>query len=423
VSAPSYDVIVAGGGPGGSTVAGRLAQAGHRVLLLERALFPRFQLGESLLPMTLDVLDALGVTGKLDAQLIRKHGAWFVDGLTGETVCFKFAAALRAGRPHAFHGPRAEIDQILLDHAGSLGVEVRQGWQVKRLKMDGTRAVGVLASAKDGPLLEIEARMVVDATGRAALCSRAPAARTKTPGLEQTLAIYAHFDGCERMAPEDEGDIRIVLVPDGWFWVIPFRGERTSVGVVLKPSAVAGGADLDGLLRQLCEASPPMRKVMSGARQVFPARAAADFSYRVHRLCGDGWLAVGDAAGFIDPLFSTGFHLAVKGADLAASAIASALREGDVSRERFVDYEQQIKGACATYVGVVQAFYAGPLVELLFDRQKRDILRRMITSVLAGDVFHAEQPRWLREVEQRFPARLAGAKGFDEEVDLPGAIE
>jgi len=423
VSTPPYDVIVAGGGPGGSTVAGRLAQRGHRVLVLERAQFPRFQLGESLLPMTLEVLDALGVTPKLDARLIRKHGAWFVDGLTGERICFKFDGALRGGRPHAFHGPRAEIDQILLEHAATLGVEVRHGWEVKRLKTEGERAVGVVAVQPDGAEVELGARVVVDATGRAALCSRAPSARTKTPGLENTLAIYAHFDGCGRMAPEDEGDIRIVLVPDGWFWVIPFRGDRSSVGVVLKPSSLARGVELDVALRQLCEASPPMRDIVRGATQVFPARAAADFSYRVHRLCGHGWLAVGDAAGFIDPLFSTGFHLAVKGADLAASAIAEALIRDDVSRQQFVAYEAKAKAACETYVGVVQAFYDGALVQLLFDPDKRDFLRRMITSVLAGDVFHDEQPRWLRELASRFPARLTSALPGQSEVDLRGAIE
>jgi flavin-dependent dehydrogenase len=313
---------------------------------------------------------------------------------------------------------------VLLDHAATLGVEVRQGWEVRRLRMDGSRAVGVVASGPDPSAAEVEvsAEVVVDATGRAALCSRAPALRIKTPGLERTLAIYAHFDGCARMSPEHEGDIRIVLVPDGWFWVIPFRGHRTSVGVVLKPEAMSRGVDLDTVLRTQCDRSPAMRAIMSGAAPAFPARAAADFSYRVPRLAGDGWLAVGDAAGFIDPLFSTGFHLAVKGGDLAARAISRALALGDVSRERFTTYEATVKSACATYTGVVQAFYEGPLVALLFDEDKRDLMRRMITSVLAGDVFHEERPRWLREVEQRFPARLGGSEA-ETGVDLRSALE
>ena len=387
-------------------MAGRLAQAGHRVLVLEKELFPRFHLGESLLPMSLAVFDALGVTPKLDARLIRKHGAWFVDGQSGECVSFKFANAMQSGHPHAFHGPRAEIDHVLLDHAIELGAEVRQGREVATLVREREQVVGVAVRSPDAREEILTAKVVVDATGRDALASRAPGAKVKTPRLERTLAIFSHFDGCQRMTGADEGDIRIVIVPEGWFWVIPFRGDRTSVGVVLSPGSIAGAAsDLDGVLSRACLASPPMRAIMHGSRQVFAARAAADFSYRVPRASGHGWLAVGDAAGFIDPLFSTGLHLAVKGADLAARAIGDALASGDVSSARWASYERVTKQAAETYIGVVQAFYDGTLVRLLFDTEKRDIMRKMITSVLAGDVFHEETPRWLKEVVKRYPPR------------------
>jgi flavin-dependent dehydrogenase len=180
------------------------------------------------------------------------------------------------------------------------------------------------------------------------------------------------------------------------------------VGIVLEPSEIAGAAgDLDALLARLCASSPPMRDIMTGSRPVFAARAVADFSYRVPQASGHGWLAVGDAGGFIDPLFSTGFHLAVKGAELAAGAIADALSRGDVSPAAWEACERRIKTATETYIGVVQAFYEGPLIELLFDQNQRDMMRKMITSVLAGDVFHDDKPRWLREVERRYPARLA----------------
>src|SRR5262249_48394585 len=155
---------------------------------------------------------------------------------------------------------------------------------------------------------------------------------------------------------------------NGWFWVIPFRGGRTSVGLVLDPTSMGKAeVDLDALLAARCDAAPPMRAIMRGAKQVFPARAAADFSYRVRRPSRDGWLSVGDAAGFIDPLFSTGFHLAVKGASLAADAIQEALGAGDVSEARWTCYERMVRAAAETYIGVVQAFYAGDLVALLFE--------------------------------------------------------
>jgi flavin-dependent dehydrogenase len=402
------DVIVVGGGPGGSTVAGRLAQRGIDVVVLEKETFPRFHLGESLLPMTLPVLDALGVTEKLDRRLIRKHGAWFIDGATGEEVAFKFADALQGGHPYAFHGPRAEIDQLLLDHAAELGADVRQACEVLRFVQEGDRVVGVVARRAGGSEERLDARVVVDATGRDALGARR-AGKLKTPRLERTLAIFSHFDGCHRMSGLDEGDIRIVLVQEGWFWVIPFRGSRSSVGIVLEPASIArASGDLDRAFDDICNASPVMRAIMRGATRLFPARAAADFSYRVRRSSGHGWLAVGDAAGFIDPLFSTGFHLAVRGGDLAAAAIADAVALGDVSPARWSGYELSAMRAREIYTGVVQGFYEGPLARLLFETKKRDLMRKMITSVLAGDVFYDETPRWLREVERRYPAAQAG---------------
>jgi flavin-dependent dehydrogenase len=412
VAVSQYDVVVAGGGPGGSTIAARLAQSGVRVALFEKEIFPRFHLGESLLPMSLEVFDKLGVTAKIDARFIRKRGAWFVDGLTGEEVVFKFEHALRAGFPHAFHGPRADIDHVLLDHAAEMGVAVHQGWEVRGAIQEGGRVRGVRVRSPEGTESEIGATVTVDATGRSALMSRPGDAKMRTKGLEKTLALFAHFDGCHRMQGNDEGDIRIVIVPEGWFWVIPFRGQRSSVGIVLRDSTMAKGAgNLDQTLARVVEASPVMRDVMRGSTQVFPVSAAADFSYRVPRPSGDGWLAVGDAAGFIDPLFSTGFHLAVKGADLAATGIQTALAAGDVSASRWEAHERIARRAAETYIGVVQAFYRGVLIDLLFQIKKREMLRRMITSVLAGDVFHDEDPRWLREIERRFPADLGAGGG------------
>jgi flavin-dependent dehydrogenase len=410
VTDSQFDVVVAGGGPAGSTVAAMLAQSGARVALFEREIFPRFHLGESLLPMSLEVFAKLGVTAKLDARFIRKNGAWFIDGIGGEEVVFKFAEALRPGFPHAFHGPRADIDHVLLDHAAALGVDVREGWDVKGVLHESDRVCGLRVRSPEGEESDVRALVTVDATGRSALMSRPGEAKVRTKGLERTLAVFAHFDGCHRMHGDDEGDIRIVIVPEGWFWVIPFRGNRSSVGIVLSPQSLAQGrGDLEAALQRIIDASPVMRDIMAGSTQVFPASAAADFSYQIPRPSGHGWLAVGDAAGFIDPLFSTGFHLAVKGADLAATAIETALAARDPSASRWVAHERMTRHACEAYIGVVQAFYRGDLIELLFETKKRDMLRRMITSVLAGDVFHEEEPRWLREIERRFPADLGTA--------------
>ncbi|MET0594239.1 MAG: NAD(P)/FAD-dependent oxidoreductase [Polyangiaceae bacterium] len=408
MAASHRDVIVVGGGPAGSVVAGTLARAGLAVTVFEREQFPRFHLGESLLPMSLEVLDDLGVTPKFEARFIRKHGARFLHGASGEEVSFKFANAVREGRPYAFHGPRGEIDHVLLDHAAELGADVRQGWTVREFAQGSKPGPSVIVARPDGTEEELSAKVVVDATGREALAARRPGVKVKIPRLERTLAIFSHYDGCQRLSGTDEGDIRIVIVKEGWFWVIPFRGDRTSVGVVLEPGSLtrASGGHAD-VMRDIINAYPVMRDIMRGAKEVFPPRAAADFSYRIAEASGDGWLSVGDAAGFIDPLFSTGFHLAVRGGSLAAQAIQGAFASGDFSRKSWASFEQVVKRACDTYVGVVQAFYQGSLVDLLFETKKRDMMRKLVTSVLAGDVFHEEDPRWLREMQRRFPPTLA----------------
>src|SRR6185503_6146140 len=228
-----------------------------RVVVLEKELFPRFHLGESLLPMSLEVLDDLGVTPKFETRFIRKHGARFLEGASGEEVSFKFANAVREGRSYAFHGPRADIDHVLLEHAAELGADVRQVWLVRGFAEDGRPGNTVVVRRPDGVDERMSARVVVDASGRDALAARRPGVKVKIPRLERTLAVFSHYDGCQRLAGNDEGDIRIVIVKEGWFWVIPFRGDRTSVGVVLEPSSVARAAiGLDQLLTDVVAAYP-----------------------------------------------------------------------------------------------------------------------------------------------------------------------
>jgi flavin-dependent dehydrogenase len=309
----------------------------------------------------------------------------------------------------------------LLEHATELGADVREGWLVHGFSEEGKSGHVVVARRPDGREERLTARVVVDASGRDALAARGPGLKIKIPRLERTLAVFSHYDGCQRLSGTDEGDIRIVIVKEGWFWVIPFRGDRTSVGVVLEPGSVARAANgLDALLDEIIDAYPVMRDIMRDAKKVFPARAAADFSYRVAQASGDGWLSVGDAAGFIDPLFSTGFHLAVRGGALAAASIRGAFEQGNFSRASWVSYEGMVKKACDTYVGVVQAFYEGSLVDLLFETKKRDMMRKLVTSVLAGDVFHEDEPRWLKEMQRRFPPVLTSPNAPPRTADVEG---
>jgi flavin-dependent dehydrogenase len=410
----SFEVVVIGGGPGGATAAGLLARAGRRVLVLEREAFPRFHVGESLLPRSIEVLEQLGVMPKIEAEFLRKYGARFIDSDTGAENRFSFGDAIHAHSPYAFQVPRDRFDQVLLDHAVELGAEARHRWQVARMLFDGGRATGVVARDPDGHEHVIDASCTIDATGRDALRAHAQRSQQKLPMLDRTMAVFSQFRGVPRPEGVEAGDIRIVVAQSSWFWVIPFRDGRTSVGAVLDASEIVraeGRATPAATFAALCEASPPMRRLLEGATPLFDVRAAADFSYRVSDIIGDGWLALGDASGFVDPLFSTGVHLALRGAMIAAPLVDQALAAGDVGRARFLAYERSQRRAVEIFIGAVQAFYDRRLVPLLFAPEQRPLMRALITSILGGDTYHADEPLWVREFARRYPAKLGVGAG------------
>jgi flavin-dependent dehydrogenase len=401
------DVIVIGGGPGGSTCGAGLAQLGRRVLLFEQARFPRFHLGESLLPTSLPTLEQTGVLGAVSERFQVKRGAQFHDDATGKIARFDFADAFNPRYPHAFQVPRDEFDELLLRHAASLGVEVREEWSVTRVRFDGTRAVGVDVKDPSGATHAIDAGFVVDASGRGAMIGRTRSATTRIPGLDNT-ALYSQWRGTWRDEGNRDGDILILLCAAGWFWFIPFKDGRTSIGAVVSNAWMktrAPGETVDALYNRVIAETGVASRLVVGATQLFPAEATADFSFRVGEIAGDGWLSVGDASGFIDPLFSTGAHLAMYGGGLAAPAIDAALRDGDVSRARFDEWTRVMRRGSEMFIGAVQSFYDRELTRYLFADKHHIFLKRAITSMLAGDVF-AEDARWARELRSRFMPHL-----------------
>jgi flavin-dependent dehydrogenase len=402
VAAP---VLVIGGGPGGSICAARLAKRGVPVVVLEKTRHPRFHLGESLLPHSVPVLDEAGVLDDVHARFLVKRGACFHDDIeTSRVVRYAFEEAYRPARGYAYQVPRDDFDELLLRHAARCGADVREGWTAARALFDRERAVGVVAKSEAGETRELDASFVVDASGRDAVVARARSAVTKIAELDKT-ALYTQFRGALRDGGDREGDIQIVVFRGGWFWVIPFKDGRTSAGAVVSSAWVRANKDEPQamFLRAVSE-SKTMQRILADATQLFPAGATADFSFRVGDIRGDGWIAVGDSSGFIDPLFSTGAHLAMNGALAGADAIARALDENDVSRARFEAWERAARLGAETFVGVVQAFYSGALTPYLFAETQHPYLRRAITSMLAGDVFD-DDARWIRDLRQRFPAR------------------
>jgi len=402
----TVDVAVIGGGPAGSTCAARLAGHGRRVVVLERDRHPRFHLGESLLPGSMGVLEAIGVLGEARERFLVKRGARFVDGHDAtKAVRYAFADAFHATWDHALQVPRDEFDEMLFRRAGACGAELREGWEATRVVFDGPRARAVEARAPGGNIGTIAARFVVDATGRDAMLARSAGTTARIAHLDRT-ALFTQVRGAWRDEGEREGDIQIVVAAGGdlgWFWLIPFADGRTSVGAVTSAAWVRARRELgrpEALFDAAVAESATVTGMLAGATRLFPPRATADFSFRVGALRGPGWLAIGDAAGFIDPLFSTGAHLAMHGGLRAADAIHAALDDGDAAPDRFEAWEKEMRAGADLYVGVVQAFYAGDLTTQLFAQPQHPFLTRAITSMLAGDVF--ADSTWVRAMREKY---------------------
>jgi flavin-dependent dehydrogenase len=377
------DVIVIGGGPAGSTVATRLAQRRRSVQLFEKERFPRFHIGESLLPSSIPLFEELGVLPAIAARFLPKYAAEFVTGDGSRRQRYPFADGLLTGSPSAFEVDRAEFDELLLGHAEQSGVRVAQGTQVVRFDCDLARGVEVVVRGPNGAEERHTAEFLVDASGQSALLPSRLGLRRMEAEL-RNFAVFSHFEGAKRKAGLEEGDIAVVLVPEGWWWVIPQRGGRTSVGLVGPAKALAGVKPNEEFLNARIAATPYLRERLANATRVEPVRTISDWSYRSRELAGDRWLLAGDAGAFIDPVFSTGVQLALSAAFDAARCIDTALAERRFERARFVPYERRVQRMVETYTEFVKGFYTPEFGELLLQPSDKLGLRAAITSLLAG---------------------------------------
>ncbi|MEY2541482.1 MAG: hypothetical protein QOI22_1084 [Verrucomicrobiota bacterium] len=389
-----YDVAIIGGGPAGSTAATLLARAGRRVIVLEREKFPRFHIGESLLPFSTQAFDRLGVREKLDRTFIPKFGGEIVAACGSKGVRFYFKDGFRSRRDRAYQVTRSEFDKLLLDHSRENGAEVREETTVTNIAFDGDRARIDIETA-DGTHPAIEARYLLDCSGRQTIVGNFFDLK-KTYDHLQKFSVFAHYENVDRLPGIDATLIRMVRGLDRWFWMIPLTDTRTSIGVVMD-TATFRAAKLapEVALAKFIAEQPLMLERMKNAERVSPVYSAGDYSYRNARLFGDRWLLAGDAAGFIDPVFSSGVFLAIMSAEKAADTIDEVLRDESLKPRLFKRYSRRVNRIMDMYLTFVNSWYSGKeFLEVFLNPTDTMQIAAAVNAVLAGNEGESLAIKW-----------------------------
>jgi flavin-dependent dehydrogenase len=387
------DVLVAGGGPAGSTIATLLARQGLRVHLVERDRHPRFHIGESLLPMNRPILERLGALEKVEAMGVRKLGADFpnADGTSHST--FLFARSLRPTAPYAWQVRRDQFDEMLFRHAAENGAHTREGMRVQKVRFENDAVQAELIDG-DGKVENLHARYFVDASGRDTLLGNQLGLKRKH-GQHQSAAIFAHFRGAERRPDENQGNISVYRFEHGWVWMIPLPDGLMSVGAVCWPEYLKQrrGRGAEFLIETL-NAIPGVGERLKDAEIVGNFHVTGNYSYACDPIGGKRWLLAGDAIAFVDPIFSSGVYLAMNSAERAAEVVAGALREPASEKSLQRRYAQHVREGLRMFSWFIFRFTSPAMAQMFANPRNVWRLEEAVISMLAGDVFRDDGVRW-----------------------------
>lgn len=387
----SPHVVVIGGGPAGATVSTLIAQQGYRVELYEREQFPRYHIGESLIPETYWVLKRLGMLDKMkSSHFIKKYSVQFVSPFGKHSAPFYF----HENKPHecsqTWQIRRSEFDVMMLKNAEEQGVNVHEGVRVLDVLFEGDQAVGVQVTDEAGNLKEVRASVVVDASGQSSMLINKFKLRLPDAELNKG-ALWTYYKGAYRDQGKDEGATIVLSLRDkqGWFWYIPMHDDLVSVGVVADFDYLfKGRVNHETTFAEEMENCLVVKERVSNAKQVAPVKATKDYTYRASQAAGDGWVLVGDAFGFLDPLYSSGVMLALKSGELAADAIVEGLRNGDTSRAQIGKWEAGYVEGMNRMRRLVCEYYDGFSFGEFIRRFPHH--QGSITDLLIGDLFKQE---------------------------------
>lgn len=398
------DVVVIGGGPAGSTVSTLIAQRGHKVKLFERERFPRFHIGESLIPETYWVLERLGMLEKMkNSHFVKKYSVQFVNAQGKLSAPFYFWD----NKPHecsqTWQVVRSEFDLMMLRNAEEHGVEVNEATRVLEVLFENGKAVGVRIQREDGSQDEVRAKVVVDASGQSAMLQNRFKLRLWDPVLNKG-AVWTYYRGAYRDTGKDEGATLVIQTPNkqGWWWYIPLHDNRVSLGVVAPFDYLfKGRGSHEQIYKEELAQCPAVQERLTKAEQITGYFATKDYSYRSREVAGDGWVLVGDAFGFLDPLYSSGVLLALKSGELAADAISAALAKNDLSAAQLGTWGPMFNQGVDRMRRLVCEYYDG----FSFGRFVKTFpqLKGLVTDLLIGDLFTERVDAVWEPMESLYP--------------------